>query len=258
MKQGKSCISSSFGMELISGGGFWLPRILLRNYSSLGITNQEMLLLIHLLSVASSEPCSFPLGEIAKFMDVPPQEVSALLESLLVKGVLCGASPTEYVVDENIVLQPEIFSGLFDKIFELWGCQQAQKIQMQQNLAGTQEAKAPGISKVVSNLYRCFEKEFGRPLSPIESSQIMEWYYGDKYSFELILEALKRAVLRGVVNFKYIDSILHGWNKNNLKTVRAVLAHEEAFSERKKGKKKVKSDADGDELNKKYKDIYLS
>ena len=32
----------------------------------------------------------------------------------------------------------------------------------------------------------------------------MEWYYGDKYSCELIIEA-QRAVLRGVLNFKYID-----------------------------------------------------
>ena len=54
MKPNKGCISSAFGVDLINGGGVWVPKLLLRNYTKLGITNTEMILLIHLLGNISS------------------------------------------------------------------------------------------------------------------------------------------------------------------------------------------------------------
>lgn len=256
MKHSKSCIFSAFGVELISGGGIWLPKLLLQNYSKLGISNQEMMLLLHLLCALSSDPGPYSIGDIAANMGVPASEIVGLMRSLSGKGVLSWDASAEYILSDKIVLLPDAFAGLFDKVLEVWGCEQAQKHQQQQG--NSQEAKTIGASKAVSNLYRCFEKEFGRPLSPIESTQIMEWYYGDRHSFELILEALKRAVLRGVVNFKYIDSILKGWSKNNLKTVKAVIAHEDSFAENKKGKRKAATEFEAADLDKKYTDIYLS
>lgn len=256
MKLSRGSISSAFGVELISGGGLWLPRILLQNYAKLGISNQEMMLLIHLLSLSQSENSSVPIREIAGYMDLSFEELTGLLETLSAKGFICG-DLAEICIDENIFLRQSLFSELFEQTLELWGCEQARQFEQEKSISSRQEAEAPGLSKAVSGLYRCFEKEFGRPLSPMESTQIMEWYFGDQYTFELILEALKRAVLRGVVNFKYIDSILRGWSRNNIKTVKAVIAHEEAFSEQKKGKKKNYSERAA-ELDKKYKDIYLS
>ncbi|MGI6686184.1 MAG: DnaD domain-containing protein [Bacillota bacterium] len=76
------------------------------------------------------------------------------------------------------------------------------------------------------------EKEFGRPLSPMELEQIAEWE--KKYVPDLILEALKIAVLKGVFRLKYIDAILLDWEKANLRTRQDVLDYEALH--RKKGR----------------------
>jgi DNA replication protein len=256
VKPNKGCISSAFGVDLINGGGVWVPKLLLRNYTKLGITNTEMILLIHLLGNISTGSTHLKTGEIADCMGVTPDKVSSLLISLEEKGVLLKDSNASFMYD-NIPLQSLRFDRLFDRLLEIWGCEKA-KVYEKDQLSEEPFKKMGGASRVVGNLYRCFEKEFGRPLSPIESTQIMEWYYGDKYSCELIIEALKRAVLRGVLNFKYIDSILRGWSKNNIKTVKAVLAYEEAFANSKNVKGKIPSDVEAADLDKKYDDVYLT
>lgn len=257
MKTSKPCISSAFAVDLISGGGVWLPKLLLENYTKLGITNMEMMVLIHLLGSVSTGSTHLKVNEIAVHMDITPERVTSILGSLEAKGVL-RKDPKAFNMYDNISFQLLKFDGLFDRLLEIWGCEKAKAFEKEQR----EPLEVPlqriaGTSRAVANLYSCFEKEFGRPLSPIESTQIMEWYYGDKYSCELIIEALKRAVLRGVVNFKYIDSILRGWRKKNIRTVKAVLAHEEAFSNSKKGKGKSSSDVETD-LDKKYDDVYLT
>lgn len=234
-----------------------MPRLLLNNYSKLGISNLEMILIIHLLSLMPSESSLIQINEIAHKMEITQEELFTLMNSLESKGILSTSSEHCSTL-ENTAVQSVSIEGLFEKLLELWGCEKAKAYEKKHQPPGQDPRKVPGNSRVISNLYHCFEKEFGRPLSPIESTQVMEWYYGDKYSFELIVEALKRAVLRGVVNFKYIDSILRGWSKNNIKTVKAVIAFEEAFTESKKVKKKNSTDNDADDLDKKYKDIYLT
>ena len=68
------------------------------------------------------------------------------------------------------------------------------------------------------------EKEFGRLLSPIEIEQIQEWQ--KTHSDEMIIEALKISVLRGVFKLKYIDAILLDWEKTNTRTAHQVREHE--------------------------------
>ena len=68
-----------------------------------------------------------------------------------------------------------------------------------------------------SDIFGIIEKEFGRTLSSIEYEIIKSWretYNND----ELILEALKEAVLNGVANLRYIDRILAEWNKKGIRT----------------------------------------
>jgi len=65
------------------------------------------------------------------------------------------------------------------------------------------------------------EKEFGRPLSPLEWDQVKYWE--EKYGLRLVKEALKIAVLKGVCRLKFIDAILLEWEKANLHTFQQVL-----------------------------------
>ena len=84
------------------------------------------------------------------------------------------------------------------------------------------------------NLFIAFENEFGRPLSPIEIDQIKQWEAD--HSAELVLESLRRSVLMGKCTLKYINSIMNEWKKNNVVTLKDVIAFDAEFQ-----KKKVKS-----------------
>lgn len=67
------------------------------------------------------------------------------------------------------------------------------------------------------SLVSVFEEQFGRALSPIELNILREWKESN-YDDEMIVKALKEAVKSQVLNFRYIEGILHNWAKNGVKT----------------------------------------
>ena len=67
------------------------------------------------------------------------------------------------------------------------------------------------------SLVSIFEEQFGRTLSPIELNILREWKESN-YDDEMIVKALKEAVKSQVLNFRYIEGILHNWAKNGVKT----------------------------------------
>ncbi|MDX1770521.1 MAG: DnaD domain protein, partial [Planococcaceae bacterium] len=71
-------------------------------------------------------------------------------------------------------------------------------------------------------IFRLFEQEFGRFLSPMESETISMWFDQDQLSPELIRAALKEAVLAQKMSLRYIDRILFEWKKKNVKTLSDV------------------------------------
>ncbi|UKI28719.1 MAG: DnaD domain protein [Clostridium sp.] len=75
--------------------------------------------------------------------------------------------------------------------------------------------------QTVTNIYTIFEKEFGRPLSPVEYEIIKAWITSG-ISEELIKGALKEAVFNNVRNLRYIDKILSEWEKKGFKSVDEV------------------------------------
>ena len=68
------------------------------------------------------------------------------------------------------------------------------------------------------DIYSIMEKEFARPLTPMEFETISGWLDKDKFSEDLILAALKEAVFAGKVHFRYIDRILLEWSRNRVST----------------------------------------
>lgn len=66
------------------------------------------------------------------------------------------------------------------------------------------------------SLVSIFEEQFGRALSPIELNILREWKESN-YDDEMIVKALKEAVKSQVLNFRYIEGILHNWAKNGVK-----------------------------------------
>ena len=66
--------------------------------------------------------------------------------------------------------------------------------------------------EVSTDIYSKFESEFGRVLSPIEYETINRWI-SSGVKEDLILSALKEAVVSGACNLRYIDKIIYSWTK---------------------------------------------
>lgn len=82
------------------------------------------------------------------------------------------------------------------------------------------------------DLFDCFEKEFGRTLSPMEYEIINSWLE-QQISTELILAALKETVFNGVNNLRYVDKILYEWNKKGIKKASEIVKNERKTEEEK-------------------------
>lgn len=100
---------------------------------------------------------------------------------------------------------------------------------------------SPNQNSAAETIAHVFEKEFGRPLSPMEYQQILAW--AERHDQEIIKEALRRAVLNGKYNLRYIDKILLTWEKANRRTLRDVLEYERAFEQSKYGRQPSQDDA---------------
>ena len=83
-----------------------------------------------------------------------------------------------------------------------------------------QSATPSTLNQDFVNLYKSFEAETGKALSPLQIQELQ--YMLEDFSPELIHEALKEDVSQGKANFAYIKAILNRWKQDNLLTVELV------------------------------------
>lgn len=76
------------------------------------------------------------------------------------------------------------------------------------------------------NVLALIEQEFNRQLSGFEIEMISGWIHKDKYPQELIVAALKEAILNQAHNVKYIDRILLAWKNKGIKSAQQLAASE--------------------------------
>lgn len=81
-------------------------------------------------------------------------------------------------------------------------------------------ATPPTLNQDFVNLYKSFEAETGKPLSPIQQQELQ--YMLEDFSADVIHEALREAVGQGKANFAYIQAILKRWKQDNLLTVELI------------------------------------
>jgi DNA replication protein len=190
-----------------------VPSMLLREYEQIGLNEQELVLLLRLLLLYYKSG-TFAASAVAAEFAISEDEVTALISPLVTKDILlpAGEGREVYMLD-----------GLFVQLYELWV---VDKRRMQKNAAQRARAAKAETQKrhmaELGQLYRVFERELGRNLSPIENEKITQWLNTDKQSPELIVEALRRSVLHGKATFAYIDKILLNWRRQNLETPEEV------------------------------------
>lgn len=244
-----------FATELVVNGSITLPTILLKGYKKIGLTETELLLLIHLWRFQQEDDNSYPsLKELSSLMTLAGEEIQNALASLIEKRVL--SIERLYDQRQNRWVDQFSFAGLFDKLMEIWAMFKAQELE------ANEEAKQLS-RKVTQDLFQAFEEEFGRLLSPFESNKILEWCYEDNHTPDLILEALRKASIRGIKNLKYIDTILADWRDNQVTSLEQIEKYEKQFQnkQRKKestGSRYTRKDQEIKQKIDKYKDVYMS
>ncbi len=176
--------------------------ILFSQYSELNISDEELIVLMYLINDSSKIYNPKKMSEVLK---KPISKILELTNELTEKDLL----QLEVKIENNVHIEYVSLDNLYQKLAFLVINEQVEE-------------------EINTNIYDNFEKEIGRPLSPIEFELINGWQ-SSKISDELILLALKEAVYHGAVSLRYIDRILFDWTKKGLKTESDVMAEKQKF-----------------------------
>lgn len=212
----------SFGLE---SGIVNVPFALLAHYRSLRLTDMEAMLLLQLLAFQQVERNDFPtMDQLERRMGTSPGELAPVIRRLMKEGWLSIDEARE----ESSGVHSEYYnlSGMYVKLGQHLAEERSAVIneqKLEKESSGSQRGEQE------RNLFVIFEKEFARPLSPMECETISGWVDQDGYLEELILLALKEAVFAGKVHFRYIDRILLEWSRNRVKTAEDAKAYTQKF-----------------------------
>lgn len=187
-------------------GNVTISQLFFSHYKAINVKDEEAILLLHL----------FAYGEAGNHFPTPQNlvdrthfnenKVVTILQRLVQKGLI----QIEQHKDPNGVLY-EYYA--FNHLWELL----VDSVEQQENSMQDEQVRVQE-----GEIYKLFEQEFGRLLSPMEYETIGMWFDQDQHSASLIRLALKEAVLSQKLSLRYIDRILFEWKKKNIKTVEAA------------------------------------
>lgn len=194
-------------------GNVTVPQLFFQHYKELRITDDEALLLLHLLAF-HCEKNEFPTPtDLALRLHFNENDISLKLQRLMQKGFL---EITQGVDMNGKLFEKYSVYPLWERILEfIEASMLSEEKQEEKNLEG--------------EIFSLFEQEFGRLLSPMEIESISMWMDIDQHSPAIIKAALKEAVLAGKLSLRYIDRILFEWKKKNITSVKQVEKHTEQF-----------------------------
>lgn len=193
-------------IDILKSGFVTVPMLLINNYSKLHITDKELILIIYLIY-----NCEFDPERIATDLNIKIPDVLQMIDSLSKKDILKIEMSKVDVLSEHINL-----NELYNKLALILINEDGEKN---------------------TTIYDKFEKEFARPLSPMEYQIIGAWL-DDNYSEEIIEQALKEAIYSDAPSLKYIDRILVNWRKKGIKS-KSDVDREIKNHKNKKTKKEV-------------------
>jgi DNA replication protein len=190
-------------LSWIKEGNITIPAILFTEYRNIKLNEFELILLLQIHSFIESGN-EFPTPEeLSSRMTVSTSDCTEMLRKLIQHGYIeiIDEYSTDGIRFEKYSLKP-----LWEKLIDRFLLTKKSKQELNRQSDET-------------DLYTCFEKEFGRPLSPFECESLGMWMDDDHHDPTIIKAALREAVMSGKLNFRYIDRILFEWKKNGIKTI---------------------------------------
>lgn len=183
--------------EILKSKNFVINEMVIKGINKLDISLSEFMLILYFINIDNS----LDMDRIKEYLGMSNEDIINNYSSLTKKGLIeTIINKTGKIIEENISL--DLF---YNKIL----------------LSEEKENKK-------TDVYSKFETEFGRTLSPIEYETINNWL-ANGISEEMIINALKEAVLNGVSNLRYIDKIIYEWSKKNNMKIRNMDKKEELF-----------------------------
>ena len=187
-------MSNSILEGLIKEKDYTFKKLLFKLIKDFDLSLEELLLLVYFIN--QDNPV-FDIKRISLITFLSSNEIMAAFSSLTGKGLVSIKTSKE--------------DGKITEVIDITNTYRAMVSDININIK----------KQATTNIYTIFEKEFGRPLSPVEYEIIKAWITSG-ISEELIKGALKEAVFNNVRNLRYIDKILSEWEKKGFKSVDEV------------------------------------
>ncbi len=204
-------------VEMLKKGSFVVPIYLFQLRDKFKLDDLEFIFLIYLTNLGES--ILFDVNRFSSDLNISVPQVLSYIDDLVDKKYI---SVDVRKNDKNVMEEYVILDLFYDKLASI--------LVDDINNDEKQEEK--------KSIYDIIQEEFGKPISPIES-EILDAWIESGITEELILEAVKEAVLNGVANFRYIDKILYEWGKKGIKTKLDVEANRKNFKENQNKKEKL-------------------
>ncbi len=212
-------ILSAFAADFMLSGITCVPNLLLKYYKKIPLSDGELVLLIQLFRFVQEEKKLYPSPEeLSEFINQNPAEIKKSLKLLQQKNLL----KTVYSQTESQTQPSYNFEKLLDVLVEYWVLDRSEQ---EKQVITTQETENQQNS--LSVLYKHFQQEFMRALTPNEIERVGKWV--DQVGVALVEEALSRASLAGTKNFRYIDSIILDWQKRDFRSVAEVEENDRQY-----------------------------
>ncbi|WP_442594475.1 DnaD domain-containing protein [Neobacillus sp. D3-1R] len=197
-------------------GNLSIPTFLISHFKDLKLNESELVLILQIISF-QNKGNDFPTPEeLSSRLTISADLCANMLRTLIQKGFV--NIHDEYTV-EGIRFEKYSLEPLWDRLIDHF-------------LRLKKEEETSSKVSSETDLYTCFEQEFGRPLSPFECETLAMWLDDDHHDSIIIKSALKEAVISGKLNFRYIDKILFEWKKNGIKTVEQAKNYGNKFRQK--------------------------
>ncbi len=181
--------------DILKANNLSINELLIQNMDKT-LTLKDFLVFLKLLNTSCE---CFDCSKIAKNLGLTEEDVMTSFNNLIVKGFIEYKTIRENGMIKEIISLDKFYNNIALKL-------------------ANQNKK-----EVSNNIYDIFQKELVRSLSPTEYEYINNWLEKG-LSENLIIGALKEAVLSGVKNFRYMDRVLFDWQKKGYRSMNDVEA----------------------------------
>ncbi len=166
--------------------------LVLNNYYKLGLNETDAVIIIKLNYLLGANKTYISPKELSETLSISAQTTSKRLNSLVERGfiklklVKNGKGKQTETFNLDLLIERILKSDYEEK--------EVDKIEKNKTLEG--------------KLVKLFEEEFKKPLSVLDIQTITKWLNEDKYTYELIKDALFESIRSRKLNIKYVDGIL--------------------------------------------------